>query len=100
MATQTLPLKNVLVTMVPMPLYSSQISQHRAYFWIRFRDDHASDTHTEIDVHSKYKSSMWRFCHLNIPDSVTTVGATTHFPEVAVSGFFSGGGFSNYVSRR
>ena len=31
-------------------------------------------------------------------DSVTTVGATTSVPEVAVSSFFSSGGFSNYVS--
>jgi tripeptidyl-peptidase-1 len=30
---------------------------------------------------------------------VTAVGGTTHFPEVAVSAFFSGGGFSNYFSR-
>ena len=29
--------------------------------------------------------------------SVTAVGGTTHIPEVAVSRFFSGGGFSNYV---
>ena len=29
--------------------------------------------------------------------SVTAVGGTQHFPEVAVSRFFSGGGFSNYV---
>lgn len=32
--------------------------------------------------------------------SVTAVGATTHIPEVAVSRFFSGGGFSNYVRPR
>ncbi|ETW83671.1 serine protease S53 [Heterobasidion irregulare TC 32-1] len=30
---------------------------------------------------------------------VTAVGGTQHFPEVAVSRFFSGGGFSNYFSR-
>ncbi|KAF9480670.1 subtilisin-like protein [Pholiota conissans] len=30
---------------------------------------------------------------------VTAVGATTHIPEVAVSRFFSGGGFSNYFTR-
>ncbi|KAF8204660.1 tripeptidyl peptidase A [Pholiota molesta] len=30
---------------------------------------------------------------------VTAVGATTHIPEVAVSRFFSGGGFSNYFAR-
>ena len=29
-------------------------------------------------------------------DSVTTVGGTTNIPETAI--FFSGGGFSNYVS--
>ena len=36
----------------------------------------------------------------NIPPSVTTVGGTTNVPEVAVTRFFSGGGFSNYVSCR
>ncbi|THH17744.1 hypothetical protein EW146_g3129 [Bondarzewia mesenterica] len=30
---------------------------------------------------------------------VTAVGGTQHFPEVAVSRFFSGGGFSNYFAR-
>ncbi|KAF9567381.1 tripeptidyl peptidase A [Agrocybe pediades] len=30
---------------------------------------------------------------------VTAVGGTTHFPETAVTRFFSGGGFSNYFSR-
>ncbi|KAF8330248.1 subtilisin-like protein [Amanita rubescens] len=30
---------------------------------------------------------------------VTTVGATQHYPEIAVSRFFSGGGFSNYFKR-
>jgi hypothetical protein len=30
--------------------------------------------------------------------SVTTVGGTAFIPEVAVSRFFSGGGFSDYVS--
>ncbi|KAG6810194.1 hypothetical protein H0H93_015135, partial [Arthromyces matolae] len=30
---------------------------------------------------------------------VTTVGGTTNIPEVAVSRFFSGGGFSNYFKR-
>ncbi|KAF8622126.1 hypothetical protein AX15_007258 [Amanita polypyramis BW_CC] len=30
---------------------------------------------------------------------VTAVGGTQHFPEVAVSRFFSGGGFSNYFVR-
>ncbi|KIM46464.1 hypothetical protein M413DRAFT_8304 [Hebeloma cylindrosporum] len=30
---------------------------------------------------------------------VTAVGGTSHVPEVAVSRFFSGGGFSNYFSR-
>lgn len=29
--------------------------------------------------------------------SVTAVGGTNHIPETAVSRFFSGGGFSNYV---
>ncbi|KAF8638577.1 hypothetical protein AX17_002119 [Amanita inopinata Kibby_2008] len=33
------------------------------------------------------------------PASVTSVGGTQHFPEVAVSRFFSGGGFSNYFAR-
>ena len=28
---------------------------------------------------------------------MTSVGGTTHIPEVAVSRFFSGGGFSDYV---
>lgn len=32
--------------------------------------------------------------------SVTSVGGTSHIPEVAVSTFFSGGGFSNYVRLR
>lgn len=32
--------------------------------------------------------------------SVTAVGGTTGFPEVAVSRFFSGGGFSNFVRNR
>ncbi|KAG6808099.1 hypothetical protein H0H93_000574, partial [Arthromyces matolae] len=32
----------------------------------------------------------------SFPASVTTVGGTTNIPEVAVSRFFSGGGFSNY----
>ena len=31
--------------------------------------------------------------------SVTSVGGTVQFPEVAVSRFFSGGGFSDYVSK-
>lgn len=31
------------------------------------------------------------------PLSVTAVGGTSHVPEVAVSSFFSGGGFSNFV---
>jgi tripeptidyl-peptidase-1 len=35
---------------------------------------------------------------LIIPYSVTAVGGTTNVPEVAVSRFFSGGGFSDYVS--
>ncbi|KAK2466005.1 hypothetical protein APHAL10511_001646 [Amanita phalloides] len=30
---------------------------------------------------------------------VTSVGATQHIPEIAVSRFFSGGGFSNYFKR-
>ncbi|KAH9482489.1 Tripeptidyl-peptidase sed3 [Psilocybe cubensis] len=33
------------------------------------------------------------------PASVTAVGGTTHFPETAVTRFFSGGGFSNYFAR-
>jgi hypothetical protein len=32
--------------------------------------------------------------------SVTSVGGTTNIPEVAVSRFFSGGGFSDYVRAR
>ncbi|KAG5340417.1 hypothetical protein C0989_001657 [Termitomyces sp. Mn162] len=35
----------------------------------------------------------------SFPASVTTVGGTTNIPEVAVSRFFSGGGFSNYFNR-
>ena len=42
---------------------------------------------------------MRKFYHLTSP-SVTTVGGTTNVPEVAVTRFFSGGGFSNYVSCR
>jgi hypothetical protein len=30
-------------------------------------------------------------------NSVTSVGGTANIPEVAVSRFFSGGGFSDYV---
>ncbi|PFH49233.1 hypothetical protein AMATHDRAFT_48849 [Amanita thiersii Skay4041] len=33
------------------------------------------------------------------PASVTSVGGTQHFPEVAVTRFFSGGGFSDYFPR-
>ncbi|KAF8969344.1 subtilisin-like protein [Flammula alnicola] len=33
------------------------------------------------------------------PASITSVGGTSHIPEVAVATFFSGGGFSNYFSR-
>ena len=44
---------------------------------------------------------LWaKFCHLTSHPSVTTVGGTTNVPEVAVTRFFSGGGFSNYVSCR
>ena len=44
---------------------------------------------------------LWgRFCHLTSHPSVTAVGGTTNVPEVAVTRFFSGGGFSNYVSCR
>lgn len=32
-----------------------------------------------------------------ILDSVTSVGGTVNIPEVAVTRFFSGGGFSDYV---
>ncbi|KAG6910783.1 hypothetical protein DXG01_007671 [Tephrocybe rancida] len=35
----------------------------------------------------------------SFPASVTVVGGTTGVPEVAVSRFFSGGGFSNYFGR-
>ena len=34
---------------------------------------------------------------IHLPNSVTTVGGTTGYPEQAVTRFFSGGGFSNYV---
>ncbi|KAG6891682.1 hypothetical protein C0992_010085 [Termitomyces sp. T32_za158] len=35
----------------------------------------------------------------SFPTTVTAVGGTTNIPEVAVSRFFSGGGFSNYFDR-
>ena len=37
------------------------------------------------------------FLHSRTHDSVTSVGGTQHIPEVAVSRFFPGGGFSDYV---
>ena len=45
-------------------------------------------------------SNTFRLCPLLLTDSwvsVTTVGGTVNIPEIAVTRFFSGGGFSNYV---
>lgn len=52
-----------------------------------------------LGAHCKSKSQLF-IIQCPTPDSsVTAVGATTNInPEVAVSRFFSGGGFSNYVS--
>lgn len=79
--TETLILKprNASATMVEMPLGSHRCFPRR--------------------VHSACYLRVYlvKTAKLNIlPNSVTAVGGTNSYPEVAV--YFSGGGFSNYVS--
>lgn len=58
-----------------------------------------SDCHTYLFIlavpSKNFDSNCVRFCSC-FWSSVTAVGGTVNVPEIAV--FFSGGGFSNYVS--
>ena len=99
MATQTLPLNNVSAMMAVMWPNSFQLFRLRAWSLCSCQWWLLSDTFIQPDVHCKcfiYEKALLS----NTLDSVTTVGATTSVPEVAVFRFFSGGGFSNYVSCR